>query len=177
MVDAIQAAKFGVSARRALVALEDVFHVVGCLCLCAIALLIAGDALSRVVFGAPIQMQFELVEFYLMPATATLSISRVYRENGHIRIEILPYDHLPAPLVAATCFAVQLVSLVFFALLVRKAGGYALRALLNGEIYMGVYDWPLGIAYMTVPLGCGVLCLRLAADLLMPTHSAGGLRA
>jgi len=36
----------------------------------------------------------------------------------------------------------------------------------------GVVDWPLGWAYAVVPIGCGVLVLRLLHDAARPPVAA-----
>ncbi|BBU55134.1 hypothetical protein KU6B_13990 [Mameliella alba] len=70
--------------------IEDVLHLAGCLSLVAVAGLINADILLRLFANRPVQIQFELTELYLMPALATLSLSRVFRDGGHLALEFTP---------------------------------------------------------------------------------------
>lgn len=147
---------------------EDALHIAGCLALVAVAVLINGDILLRLVADRPVQIQFELTEFYLMPALATLSLSRVFRDGGHLALEIVPPDLLGAA-SGAVNRVVLLLSAIFFGVVAWVSGHYTLEAFMRGDIEYGVIDWPLGWAYAAVPLGCGVLTLRLVHDGLVPS--------
>ncbi|WP_319410853.1 TRAP transporter small permease [uncultured Cohaesibacter sp.] len=129
------------------------------------AALINADILLRFFFNEPVQIQFELTELFLMPALATLSLSRVYREGGHLSIDLVPKYF--AGDMGLFIKVVQLfLPAVFFAAVTFMSGKFAIRAILGGEIEYGVIDWPMGWAYALIPLGCGVLCLRLVHDFL-----------
>ncbi|SDI11858.1 TRAP transporter small permease [Alloyangia pacifica] len=145
--------------------LEDALHLLGCLGLLVVVVLINADILMRLVLHVPVQFQFELTELYLMPALATLSLSRVFRDGGHLALDFVP-EHLPGvPGVVVDKLRLLLPAL-FFGLVVWMSGKFALHAFQRGEVEYGVVDWPLGWAYAIVPLGCGVLVLRLIYDAL-----------
>lgn len=143
--------------------IEDILHLAGCLALVAVAVLINGDILLRLLFNEPVQIQFELTELYLMPALATLSLSRVFREGGHLSLDFMPRN-LSGVLGTAVGTLRLLVPAAFFAAVTVMSGRFALEALTHGEVEYGVIDWPLGWAYSVIPLGCGVLVLRLLYD-------------
>lgn len=155
---------------RILAALEDALHVAGCAALALVALLINVDLLGRLLFSAPLLFQFEVVELYLMPALATLSLSRVYRENAHLALDIIPVELFGAAWPALRVI-VLVCSAAFFALVAYKAGLYAAEAFAADKVHFGFIDWPLGWAYLAPPLGCAVLTLRLLTDIVI-TKSA-----
>lgn len=145
---------------------EDLLHMLACGCLMLLTGLITLDVISRTLFNIALHIQFELTELYLMPALAVLSLARVYRDNAHLSLEVInperygrawPYLHV---LILA-------ISSAFFVLLAWRSGIYAYKALSVNSIYFGVYDWPLGIAYASIPIGSGMLCLRLIHDLII----------
>jgi TRAP-type C4-dicarboxylate transport system permease small subunit len=150
--------------------LEDGLHMIGCISLLVIAALIVFDAVKRVVFGTHLQVQFELTELYLMPAVASLSLSRVFRDRAHLALEIFSPGQFGRlwPVVSGL---ILVLSIVFFVSLTWQAGGYAIAAFVAGDTYIGVYDWPMGLAYLSVPLGCGVICIRLVHDLIFNAHN------
>ncbi|WP_172293745.1 TRAP transporter small permease [Pseudoruegeria sp. HB172150] len=155
---------------KGLSVVEDILHVAGCLALVAVAALINADIILRLLFDRPVEIQFELTEIYLMPALAMLPLARVYRQGGHLALEFIPKDAFGAasPLVHR---GILIVSAVFFAAVTWKSGQFALGAFQRGDVEWGAVDWPLGWAYAAVPLGCGVLVLRLLVDAIRPEET------
>ena len=150
---------------------EDFLHVAGCSALVLVAMLLNADILLRLFFNRPVQIQFEATELYLMPMLATLSLSRVFRDGGHIALEIVPEDLLGRA-SAAIRTVILLLSAAFFAAVTYTSGHFALRAFVRGDFEFGVIDWPLGWAYAAIPLGCGVLTLRLVHEATRRAASA-----
>ncbi|WP_238364565.1 TRAP transporter small permease [Mesobacterium pallidum] len=145
--------------------IEDILHLAGCLSLVAVAALINADILLRLFANRPVQIQFELTELYLMPALATLSLSRVFRDGGHLALEFTP-EHMRGVFGALVSRLRLLLPAAFFAAVTVKSGMFAYHAIAHGDVEYGVIDWPLGWAYAAIPLGCGVLVLRLLHDAL-----------
>ncbi|SHN16426.1 TRAP transporter small permease [Roseibium suaedae] len=148
---------------RTLRKLEDILHLAGCLSLVAVAVLINADIILRLVANRPVQIQFELTELYLMPALATLSLSRVFRDGGHLALEFMP-EHLPGLFGTLISKLRLILPAVFFAGVTWMSGKFAMKAILHGDVEYGVIDWPLGWAYAVIPLGSGVLVVRLLHD-------------
>ena len=146
-----------------LVRIEDGLHFLGCTALVCIAVLINADIFSRMLFRAPVQFQFEMVEFYLMPAVATLSLARVFRKGGHLSLEILHPSSFGSfwPVIR---IAMLLLSASLFTALTIMSGRYAAQAFQASDVYFGVIDWPLGWAYLSAPVGCAALTLRLLIE-------------
>ncbi|WP_095595597.1 TRAP transporter small permease [Actibacterium pelagium] len=142
---------------------EDTLHLAGCLGLVGVAVLINADILLRLIANRPVQIQFELTELYLMPALATLSLSRVFRDGGHLALDIGP-ETLPGIFGLVVEKARLLLPAAFFACVTYMSAKFAWGAFAHNEIEYGVIDWPLGWAYAVAPLGCGVLVLRLIHD-------------
>lgn len=143
---------------------EDVLHVLGCAALVLIAVLINADILGRLFFRTPLQFQFEMVEFYLMPAVATLSLSRVFRENGHLCLEFISPQTF-GPFWPYVRIFMLLCSAAFFGAVSYMSGRFTLQAFQRDEVYFGIIDWPLGWAYLSVPLACSVLTVRLLFEI------------
>lgn len=147
--------------------IEDTLHIAGCLGLVIVVVLINADIILRLIANRPVQIQFELTELYLMPALATLSLSRVFRDGGHLALDFMP-ETFPGVLGVVVTKLRLLLPAVFFAAVTYMSGKFALNALVHGDVEYGVVDWPLGWAYAVVPLGCGVLVARLIHDALSP---------
>jgi len=155
---------------RILSKIEDILHYAGCLALVLVAVLLNIDIALRLFAGHPLQIQFEMTELYLMPALATLSLSRVFRDGGHLALDIVP-ETLMGPAAGIVRRLRLLLAAGFFGCVAWMSGKYALRAFLRGDVDFGVVDWPLGWAYAAVPLGCGLLVIRLCFELFKPQES------
>lgn len=154
--------------------IEDTLHIAGCLGLVVVVALINADILLRLFFNEPVQFQFELTELYLMPALATLSLSRVFRDGAHLALDFMP-EHFPGRIGRVIAKLRLLLPAAFFGAVTYMSGKFALHAFMHGDFEFGVIDWPLGWAYSVIPLGCGVLVLRLLYDAFQaeapePTH-------
>jgi TRAP-type C4-dicarboxylate transport system permease small subunit len=152
---------------KVLTKIEDSLHVMGCLSLVAVAGLINADILLRLFFNRPVQIQFELTELYLMPVLATLSLSRVFRDGGHLALEFVP-ENLPGLFGMLIAKLRLLLPAAFFAAVTVMSGKFALKAIIHRDVEYGALDWPLGWAYAVIPLGCSVLVLRLLHDAFTP---------
>ena len=140
--------------------LEDVLHFIGCLSLVAVVILINADILLRVFANRPVQIQFEMTQLYLMPALATLSLARVFRDGGHLALDIVGEDAIPVILHRL----ILAMSACFFVAVTWMSWRFAYRAFQRNAVDFGVMDWPLGWAYLVVPIGCGALALRLITE-------------
>ncbi|MDF0599273.1 TRAP transporter small permease [Psychromarinibacter sp. C21-152] len=152
---------------KALSGIEDILHVAGCLALITVAAFINADILMRLILDTPVEIQFELTEIYLMPMLAMLPLARVYRMGGHLALEVIPADAFGRASPAVHRMTL-VAAAVFFAAVTWKSGEFALHALMRGDVEWGAVDWPLGWAYAAIPLGCGVLTLRLIVDAVVP---------
>lgn len=148
---------------KLLTKIEDILHLGGCFGLVAVAALINVDILLRLFFNRPVQIQFELTELYLMPVLAMLSLSRVFRDGGHLALDFIP-EYLPGTWGTVIAKLRLLLPAVFFAAVTWMSGKFAFNAIVHGDVEYGAVDWPLGWAYAVVPLGCSVLVLRLLHD-------------
>lgn len=133
--------------------------------------LVSLDALLRYVFGAPLTFQYYLTEKYLMVGMVALSLSWGFRTGGYIRIEGL-VEALPRGLRALVLRVGLLLSAAYIAVLAWLGGAYFLSAVRKGEVVMGVIDWPVSWSWIWIPVGCGLLALRL---LLAAVGPNGGL--
>ena len=154
---------------RTLRKIDDTLHLAGCLALVAVAVRINADILLRMIANRPVQIQFELTELYLMPALATLSLSRVFRDGGHLALDFGP-ETLPGLWGTLLAKARLLLPAAFFAAITFMSAKFAWGAFAHHEVEYGVIDWPLGWAYAVAPLECSVLVLRLIHDVFRPAE-------
>lgn len=148
--------------------LENVAVVVAGLLMLIAMVLVSADALLRYLVNAPLTFQYYLTEKYLMVGLVCLSLAWGFRTGGHIRIEGL-VQHLPKALSNAVLRVGLLVSAGYIAVLGWLGGKHFLHAFRLDEVVIGVFDWPVAWSWVWIPLGCGLLALRLLLTALGPT--------
>lgn len=123
-------------------------------------LLVSADALMRYAFNAPLTFQYTLTEQYLMVALVCLPLSWGFRTGGYIRIEGL-VSRFPPKSREYVLRAGLILSAVYVAVLAWTAGEHFWTSYTTGEVMFGVIDWPVAWSWVWVPIGCGLLALRL----------------
>lgn len=122
--------------------------------------LVTCDAAFRYLFRAPLAFQYHLTENYLLIALITLSLAWGYRTAGYIRITSL-IKALP-PIAAQVVLRLGLfVSAIYISVLAWRGGEYFLYAYQTDQVQMGIIDWPVDWSWIWIPVGCGLLAMRL----------------
>ena len=154
-------------ANRLLRPLETLAAILAGVSLVAAMCLVATDALMRYALNNPLTFQFNFTENYLLVAIICLALPWGFRTGGFIRISgfiaVLP------PLVGSLLIRSGLLtSAGYCAVLAYLAGEKCLRAFLQGEVMLGVVDWPVYLSWLWIPIGVGLLSLRLLITALGP---------
>ncbi len=157
-----------------LLRLERATAAVGVAGLLAIMLLVSADALGRYFLNMPLTFQYELTSFYLMGMTSLLALSWGVRRGAFIRISVI--DSLVGQRLRSILFGVNfLLAACTMSVVCAFAAREAWHSWKGAEVLLGVVDWPVWLAHLWVPLGCGLLTLRLLLDGIMalvdPRHA------
>lgn len=129
--------------------------------------LVSTDAVLRRGFDHPLTFQLPLSENYLLVALSMLSLAWGYRKGGSIRVHLL-IDLLPVRVAVMLLRAGLAVAAVYIMALAVLSWSTFHEALVNNEVEMGVIDWPVAWSWFWIPVGCGMLSLRLALDVFKP---------
>tara|TARA_R110002020_G_scaffold458434_1_gene675842 strand:- start:32157 stop:32669 length:513 start_codon:yes stop_codon:yes gene_type:complete len=127
------------------------------------------DASGRYLFDTPLAGNYEFTTYFGMVMLTYLALPKTYVIGGHVRLEILqpllariPYDlsaRLNA-LLAALCFGA----------ITLYAGAEAIEKFHARETTIGIIQIPIYISFMAFPVGCGILTIRLIAEIFFPVH-------
>lgn len=147
-------------ADRALRGLETVAAVLAAVCLLGAMLLISVDVMMRYVLNAPLSFQYYFVQNYLLVGMVLLALPWGFRNGGTIRIEGF-VQFLPDRQRDLVYRAGLVLSALYVAALAWRGGKHFWNAFLRGEVDIGVIDWPVYWSWAPVPIGCGLLALRL----------------
>jgi len=126
-------------------------------------LLTTADAGGRYIFNRPITGAYEITQNYLMIAGVFLAMSYAYRHGANIRVTFL-VDRLPQRVKLVINYFVQLFSMLYGAVLVVATFKQFLRATATGTALSSL-DFPLGPAYLLVPVGLFFMSLLMLLDI------------
>lgn len=150
---------------NALVRVENALAALSLVSVLAMMLLVSADAVSRYFFNAPLQIQYEFTTYYLMVISILPALSWTYRLQGHIRVNLVELS-MPAGVRIVWRIIALGLSFILFAAISWYSGALAFEVWEDGDALFGVIDWPVWMARIWVPLGTGVLAVRLAFDLV-----------
>ncbi len=156
---------------RVLNSVEYVF-----LALCGASLLlmmvwITSDASGRYLFDHPIRGTYEFSEEYLMVILIFLALSFTYVQGGHVRITVF-LRFFPKAIQRWLSVINDLLGLIFFILLTVASWGVAMRALQMHVVSNNILQYPLAPSFFMVPIGSGLLALRIFQSLMVDTGIA-----
>jgi len=123
------------------------------------------DVILRYVFNAPLPEMFQLTEF-MMVGVVYLAIAYVQQLKDHIKIEIAT-QWLPQKAQDVLDLFGCLVGLLIFTIITWQTGRLAWEAWDTQDYTMGIVQFPLWPAKSILPIGVGLLCLRLLLDFLI----------
>jgi TRAP-type C4-dicarboxylate transport system permease small subunit len=153
--------------------IEDAAVVVAGIAITVAMLLVSADAILRYVFRAPLAFQLHLTEFYLLPISLMMALAWGYRNGGTIQIRLV-LNALPERLMSPIIRLGLVAASLYMAVLAWRGYLVFLRAWERNEVVTGVVDWPVGLSWIWVPLGCALLSARLLVDAAAPRLRAIG---
>ncbi len=152
---------------RLLSLLEMIAMTVAVAALVVMMLSITVDAFGRYFLNRPLQGQYEFTTLYLMVVLTYLGLARTQAIGGHIAVPVLAqlFDRIPGrPVQRLTA----LISVVAFGFVTVVTGHEALARIAARTTSFGTIQWPTYLSYCWVPVGVGLLTLRLAYQVIWP---------
>ena len=147
----------------ALAWLEKVLTVGTYTALMMMMLLIAADATVRYLFRETLPDVYHFTELYLMPMVVFFALSNTQRLKGHVAVSLMEHI-IPKRLRELILCGVYVMAAACFAIITWRASLPAISDLINWRVTAGVVPWPVGLSRVIVPIGAGILTLRLLAD-------------
>ena len=134
----------------------------GCLCLFALMIVATADVAARYFFNHPFLWTHDVVTLYLTPALFFLALSDSFRSGAQVNVDVL-YSRLPRGAQRAGDTLWSLLAALVFALIGYAGAMRAWAAFVSGDVTVGVVPWPTWPSLALVPLGAGMLLIRLVA--------------
>ena len=123
------------------------------------------DIFMRYIMEEPLPAIFQLTEF-MMVGVVYLGISYVQSIKEHIKIEMAT-SWLPQRGQDLLDMFGYLVGLFLSATITWQSGRLAWEAWVTQDYTMGIIHFPLWPAKSIIPIGCGLLFIRLLVDFLL----------
>ncbi|WP_165978857.1 TRAP transporter small permease [Antarcticimicrobium luteum] len=132
---------------------------------------ISADALGRYVFNSPLQGSFEFNSLYLMVIVTFLGMPASYARGGMVRLDVLTGVLSRIPWQLSERFN-TLTGAAVFGFVAWHSGLEAIDKFASRDTTFGVIQFPVYWSYVWVPLGCGLMALRLAYEIVFPVVRA-----
>lgn len=150
---------------RALSAIENTLGWLSAAAMFAIMLIVVCDVVLRYFFHSPLSWAYDLISLYLVAAVFFLSLSAAYTEGAHVNVDILQQSFSPRVTrlseVATTATGTLVFALITYFGTLRTFEAYA-----SSDVLSGAIPWPTWPSLALVPIGCGLMALRLAVQCL-----------
>lgn len=141
--------------------LETLLIRVAGLVLLVLAGLTTADALGRYLLNSPIPGTGEIIEDYFMIALIFLPLSYSFMQEGHVHVTMIE-RYFPGAVKRIVGKVNLLLSFALFALIALAGWERFVEAWRIDEISTSSVGYPMWPCYLMVPIGCGLLCLRIA---------------
>lgn len=150
--------------------LERIMMWLACAAIVAMMLMVSADAGLRYLMHSPLAFVQDVVVLYLLPASAFLAFSVALREGAHIAVDSVA-NTLPQRLFNGLLVLGLLLALVFVAEIARAGAGVAYASWHMAETTGGVYPLLIWPSKIIVPIGMGMLSLRVVHAVVANLHA------
>lgn len=149
-----------VRAHKLLTGVEAIWSAATSVALYAVMIIVSVDVVLRYWFHRTLTWSYDLISMYLMTAIFLLALSRTLRENHHVRVDVLfgtapPRVRHLLELICYTLTAVVMAGILYMGTMKAWTSYQA------GDVVVTAYTWPTWVAAALIPLGVGLLVLRL----------------
>jgi TRAP-type C4-dicarboxylate transport system permease small subunit len=158
---------------RLLAAVDTVLATLAAVAMLAIMLIVSSDVMMRYAFNRPWPWAYDLIDLYLTLALFYFTLTWTFRNNGHIRVDLL-LDRVSLPVRRLAETAICLLAAGLFACIAAATFERMTGQLAGGDIIAGAVAWPTWLSTAFVPLGAGLLALRLLLNALAHAAALAG---
>ena len=140
--------------------LESAVSLIAAIMLFLIMAIVASDVAMRYLFNRPWGWSYDVISLYIIVALFFLALSRTFAVNGQINVDLL--HHALSPRGRRVCeVVICLLSAGFFAMMTQAGAVRAWDHYQADDVLAGSFAWPSWMSAIFVPLGAGLLTLRL----------------
>jgi len=149
---------------RGMARLEAGVMTVSAILLLAIMGIVVADVFMRYLLNQPFSFTYDLVGLYLLAGLFFLSLSDTFHVRAHVSVDIL-VQHLPPFGRRVSEIVTCLAGLPVFAAIAWLGWERAWENWVSNDVLAGAIPWPTWASAVLVPIGCGLLVVRLLLHL------------
>lgn len=146
--------------RRCIDTVDAVLVGIGSLMLFTLMCLVVADVSLRYLFNAPLQWSFEVISKYLMPGLFFLAVSHTLKAHSHVAVDIV-HNYVKTRTRYVFEAIGSVVALPAFAVCAWMAAGVTVNDFRTGAMASDGMAVPTWSVSLFLPLGFGLLALRL----------------
>jgi TRAP-type C4-dicarboxylate transport system permease small subunit len=150
---------------KALAALEKIASTIAAVFMFAIMMIVFCDVIMRYAFNKPFSWAYDLISIYLMAGIFFLVLSEAYASRAHVSVDILQHKFSP-PMIRLSEIVTCIVGIVVFSLIAWLGLLRAIDSFQSSDVMAGAIPWPMWPSIGLVPLGAGLITIRLALHLI-----------
>ena len=151
--------------RRVLDAIDNLLMAIGGAMLFALMCVVVADVALRYLFNAPLQWSYQVISSYLMPGLFFLAVSHTLKSHGHVAVDIL-HNYIGRRTRYALELVTSLAALPVFALCTAVSAQHTWKDFATAAVSTSGLAIPTWTVSMLLPLGFGMLTLRLGLNTL-----------
>lgn len=157
-----QAARGGFirTAERALASVEWLGALIVAFLMSAIMTIVVSDVFFRYLLNRPFSWAYDLISLYLMAGLFFLVLSGAYAARAHVGVDII-YQMMSPRLRSVADLVTNLSGVALFSVIAKIGFDRFLAAFIAGDAIAASIPWPTWPSYLLVPLGAGMLTLRM----------------
>jgi len=150
---------------RALAAIEKIASTIAAVFMFAIMIIVFGDVIMRYAFNKPFSWAYDLISIYLMAGIFFLVLSEAYASHAHVSVDILQQKFSPA-MIRVSEIVTCVVGIAVFSLIAHLGFLRAVDSFRSADVMAGAIPWPMWPSIGLVPLGAGLITIRLTLHLI-----------
>ncbi len=147
-------------AQAAMARIEGLFGTVACAAQFAIMVIVVADVVGRYALNMPLEWVYDLISRYLMALLFFFSISWALAHGEHVRV-LYFRQFIPRWLRRALDSLGALAAAGVFGMIFIAGSSRFVSDWVTGDAFSGAIFWPNWIASVMVPLGIGLMVIRL----------------
>ena len=113
----------------------------------------------------PFSWAYDLISLYLMAGVFFLVLSEAYTDRAHVSVDILQ-QKFSAPMIRLSEIVTCIVGIVVSSLIAYLGCLRAVDSFQSADVMAGAIPWPMWPSIGLVPLGAGLITIRLALHLI-----------
>lgn len=142
---------------------EKIMTAITWIALLTMMTLVTVDVIGRYFRTHTFPDVYHFTELYLMPIVVFFALASTQADRGHVSVNLVS-AYFPKAIQHLILAFVFIAAGSIFVLITWVSFNNAWGHLINWRVTGGVVPWPTGLSRIIVPIGAGVLSIRLFSD-------------